>query len=146
MKPAPEQTRADYRYTLEIATRWSDFDMMMHLNNVQYYRYFETVVLSYLARIGSDLLRDPVIPFAVESNCKFLRPIAPAPAIDAALRIARIGNSSVQYEIGLFEKEQETPSALGRFVHVYIVRETEKNTAIPASIRGGLEKIAGSEI
>ncbi|MGR3985254.1 MAG: acyl-CoA thioesterase, partial [Gammaproteobacteria bacterium] len=136
------QTRADYPYTIEIPTRWSDFDMMMHLNNVQYYRYFECVVLSYLAHIGSDLLRDPVIPFAVESACKFLRPITPAPLIDAALRVSRIGNSSVQYEIGLFEKNQAAPSALGRFAHVYLDRKTEKSTAIPARIRADLEKLA----
>lgn len=137
MNPAT-QTRAAYPYLLEITTRWSDFDMLRHLNNVQYYRYFESVVLSYLGKIGSDLLRDPVIPFAVESNCKFLRPITPAAAIDAALRAARIGNSSVQYEIALFEKTQTTPSALGRFAHVYLHRETEKVTAVPDEVREGL--------
>ncbi len=138
--------RAHFPHQLQIATRWSDFDMLRHLNNVQYYRFFETVILHYLTSIGADLLRDPIIPFAVETSCNFKHPIpADTVAIEAALRITRLGNSSVQYEIGLFEKQRIPPSALGKFVHVYIDRTTEKPTAIPPALRSGLEKIRVGE-
>lgn len=141
--PTPtDQTREHFPYQLEIATRWSDFDMLMHMNNVQYYRFFECIILHYLASIGADLLSDPIIPFAVETSCNFKRPILPhTTAIEAELRVARIGNSSVQYEINLFEKQHATPSASGKFVHVYIDRSTQKPTAIPEWIRQKLEKL-----
>ncbi len=141
-----EARRGDFPYTVEIATRWSDFDMLRHLNNVQYYRFFEYIILDHLAGVGSDLLRDRIIPFTVESRCHFQKPVGMAGAIDAGLRVVRVGNSSVRYEIALFEKGRDAPSAFGRVAQVYLDRDTEKSTAIPESVRKNLEKIcAGSE-
>ena len=136
-----KQLRQHFPYVLEIATRWSDFDMLRHLNNVQYYRLFEYIILDNLANIGTDWIRDQVIPLTVESSCNFRKPIAVARTIDAGLRVTHIGNSSVRYEIGLFEKGRELPSAFGYFVHVYLDRDTEISTAVPESIRHKLGEI-----
>ena len=59
----------------------------------------------------------------------------------AGLRIARLGNSSVRYEIGLFREGSEALAAEGWFVHVFVERSTRRPTPLPARMRQTLEKL-----
>ena len=127
--------RADYSMVVRIATRWNDYDMLGHVNNVEYYRYFEIIVLTSLARAGLDWRQDNIIPFTAENHCYFRRPLTPVDAMDGCFRIARIGRSSATYELGLFMPNDETPSAYGYFIHVFVDRHTERPAEIPKDIR-----------
>ena len=120
-----------------IATRWNDFDMLGHVNNVQFYRYFECVILDHLADLGLSWQHDPVIAMVVESHCHFRRPLPVARHIDAGLRVAHIGNSSLRYDLALFECEAQEASADGYFVHVYVDRHSGRPAPIPAPLRKG---------
>ena len=127
--------RRDYSLVVRIATRWNDYDMLGHVNNVEYYRYFEIIVLTSLARAGLDWRQDSIIPFTVENHCCFRRPLMPADSLDGCFRITRIGRSSATYELGLFMPNDETPSAYGYFIHVFVDRHTERSAEIPEGIR-----------
>lgn len=127
--------RRDYSLVVRIATRWNDYDMLGHVNNVEYYRYFEIIVLTSLARAGLDWRQDSIIPFTVENHCCFRRPLMPVDTMDGCFRIARIGRSSATYELGLFMPNDETPSAYGHFIHVFVNRHTERPVEIPDGIR-----------
>ena len=133
--------RDGYPLIKEIVTRWSDYDMLRHVNNVQYYRFFEFIILDNLADLGMDWITDPEIPFVVESNCHFRKPLPRARTIEGGIRVAHMGRSSVRYEMALFEKGASTASAYGYFTHVYIERESEQSVPVPDVIRTGLEKI-----
>ena len=131
--------RGDYSLVVRIATRWNDYDMLGHVNNVEYYRYFEIIVLTSLARAGLDWRQDSIIPFTVENHCCFRRPLMPVDAMDGCFRITRIGRSSATYELGLFMPNDETPSAYGYFIHVFVDRHTEKPVEIPEVIRSSFD-------
>ena len=131
--------RSDYSLVVRIATRWNDYDMLGHVNNVEYYRYFEIIVLTSLARAGLDWRQDSIIPFTVENHCCFRRPLMPVDTMDGCFRIARIGRSSATYELGLFMPNDETPSAYGYFIHVFVDRHTERSAEIPESIRAAFD-------
>ncbi len=138
---APE-TRGRYRRFLTIPTRWMDNDVYGHVNNVVYYSYFDTVVNEYLVASGSlDIERSRVIGLVVETRCRFFRAIAFPDTVHAGLRVARLGNSSVRYEIGIFRNEEERAAAQGHFVHVYVDRETRRPAGLPVETRRALEKI-----
>ena len=131
--------RSDYSLVVRIATRWNDYDMLGHVNNVEYYRYFEIIVLTSLARAGLDWRQDSIIPFTVENHCCFRRPLMPADSLDGCFRITRIGRSSATYELSLFMPNDETPSAYGYFIHVFVDRHTEKPVEIPEVIRSSFD-------
>jgi acyl-CoA thioester hydrolase len=136
------ETRDRYRRFLTIPTRWIDNDVYGHVNNVVYYAYFDTVVNEYLISSGSlDIERSRVIGLVVETRCRFFRPIAFPDTVHAGLRVARLGNSSVRYEIGLFRNGEDAAAAQGHFVHVYVDRETRRPAGLPATMRRALEKI-----
>ena len=135
--------RADYGHFRQVPTRWMDNDVYGHVNNVVYYSYFDTVVNLYLVHEGGlDFVSGPVIGIVAESLCRFRKALAYPEVIDAGLRVGRLGNSSVRYEIGLFRAGDDEAAAEGHFVHVFVDRETRRPTPIPDGMRAALARIA----
>ena len=132
-------SRADYRHFLAIPTRWMDNDAYGHVNNVTYYSYFDTAVNEHLIRAGGlDIRSSPVIGIVVETSCRFHRSLSFPDGIDAGLRVAKLGTSSVVYEIALFRAGDDAAAASGRFVHVWVDRATWRPTSIPPRILAAL--------
>jgi acyl-CoA thioester hydrolase len=140
-KPAPNP-RNGYAHFLVIPTRWMDNDVYGHVNNVVYYSYFDTVVNHYLIAQGVlEIESSPVIGLVVETGCQYFAPITFPDVVAAGLRVGKLGNSSVRYEIGIFCNDEELASAQGHFIHVYVDRATRRPAALPGELRKALEKI-----
>ena len=122
-----------------IPTRWMDNDHYGHVNNVAYYSFFDTAVNGFLIEAAGTDIRDlPAIGIVAESSCTFLSAISFPDTIHAGLAIEKLGTKSVIYRIALFRGDEETPCAIGRFVHVYVDRDTRRPVEIPAVIRNAL--------
>nr|WP_255668682.1 thioesterase family protein [Aeromicrobium duanguangcaii] len=135
---------AEYRGTYTISTRWEDEDVYGHVNNVKYYSYFDTAVNGYLIReTGIDIRTLPAYGIVAESSCRFQRELKFPLDVVAGLKVTKLGNSSVVYEIALFQGDDPEPAAVGRFVHVYVTGSDRKVTPVPAQIREVLEPLAG---
>ena len=136
-------TRADYKHFLPLQTRWADNDIYGHVNNVAYYGYFDTIVNEYLIGAGAlDIHSGKVIGLVVETGCNYFAPLEFPQKLEGALRVAKIGNSSVRYELAIFKQGELAPAAEGHFVHVYVDRETRRPVALPDGFRRALEKLA----
>jgi acyl-CoA thioester hydrolase len=134
--------RADYRHFHAITTRWMDNDAYGHVNNVVYYSWFDTVVNELLIRHGAlDIVHSPVIGLVIETQCNYFASVAFPDRVTAGLRVAKLGNSSVRYEVGIFRDDDKTAAAQGHFVHVYVNRATRKPQAIPDPMRVLLQSI-----
>lgn len=135
-------TRSDYRHFLPLQTRWADNDVYGHVNNVAYYGYFDTIVNEYLIASGVlDIHKGQIIGLVVETGCKYLAPLEFPMRLEGGLRVAKIGNSSVRYELAIFREGAETPAAEGHFTHVYVDRATRRPAALPAALRQVLERL-----
>jgi acyl-CoA thioester hydrolase len=127
-------SRSEFKVFCPITTRWMDNDVYGHLNNVVYYSFFDTAVNGYLIEQGAlDIERGDTIGLVVETHCNYFAPLAFPQAVQAGLRVAHIGNSSVRYEIGLFAQGSPQAAAQGHFVHVYVNRSTRKPTTLSSS-------------
>ncbi|WP_371818784.1 acyl-CoA thioesterase [Rhodomicrobium sp. Az07] len=134
--------RRDYAHHAPIQTRWMDNDVYGHVNNVTYYSYFDTAVNRYLIEAGAlDIENSVVIGLVVETSCRYRAPITFPQAVTAGIRVARIGTSSVRYEIGLFREGEDAACAEGHFIHVYVDRETRSPLPLPAAFRAALEPL-----
>jgi acyl-CoA thioester hydrolase len=137
-RPTPD-SRIAYRHFRAIPTRWMDNDVFGHVNNVVYYSYFDTVVNQYLLDEGVlDIERGAVIGLVVETQCNYFSPITFPDTVHAGLRVARLGSSSVRYEIGLFRNDDPLASAQGHFIHVYVDRSTRRPVVLPNDLRDAL--------
>jgi acyl-CoA thioester hydrolase len=132
-QPAP---RSAYKVFRTIGTRWMDNDAYGHVNNVVYYSWFDTVVNAHLVEQGAlDIHRGETIGLVIETQCKYFAALAFPQTVEAGLRVAHMGNSSVRYEVGLFAQGQPLTAAKGHFVHVYVDRATRRPSALPDKLR-----------
>ena len=127
--------RDDYRYFYTIPTRWNDNDQFGHLNNVIYYRLYEALIVQYLTEAGLDWMKDPVIPYAAESLCRFRRAVSFPDVLDLGLRVMKVGRTSVVYAVAMFRKGEQEAAATGHWVHVYVDRESQQPMPVPELIR-----------
>jgi acyl-CoA thioester hydrolase len=133
---APLWARRDFPHFLPITRRWMDNDAYGHLNNVVYYSYFDTVVNEYLIAHGVlEIESSPVIGLVVETGCRYFASAAFPEKLEAGLRVAHLGNSSVRYEIAVFRAGGAEAIAQGHFTHVYVDRTTRKPVSLPDLLR-----------
>jgi acyl-CoA thioester hydrolase len=134
--------RASYRALRPITTRWMDNDVYGHVNNVVYYSWFDTAVNAHLIEHSAlDIHHGEVIGLVVETQCNYFAPLAFPQTIHAGIRVARLGSSSVRYEVGLFAEGADTCAARGHFVHVYVDRNTRRPVPLPIALKTVLETL-----
>ncbi len=136
-------SRGDYRWFLEMPTRWMDNDVYRHVNNVTYYSWFDTAVARFLLGSGAiDMHASPVVGVVVETMCRYHAPIAFPDQVTIGLRAERIGNTSLRFGIGVFREAEDRASAEGHFVHVYVDRATQRvPSPLPEALRRAAEAI-----
>jgi acyl-CoA thioester hydrolase len=135
-------TLDEYPHRAAVPTRWADNDVYGHVNNVEYYAFFDTVINAWLIREGGlDIHGGDVIGLCAESHCEFTAPLAFPETVTAGLRVGNLGRSSVRYEIGLFG-EDGAVAATGWFVHVFVDRASRRPVAIPDALRAALARLA----
>lgn len=136
-------SRSAYRYEQLIPTRWMDNDVYGHVNNVNYYSFFDTAVNQFLIeKAGLDIHEGQTIGLVVETGCKYHAPISFPQSVTACVGVSHIGRSSVKYQIGLYVGDQVLPAAEGFFVHVYVDRKTRRPTSLPETMKASLNGIA----
>lgn len=142
--PAKPQAdaRSSYRAFRPISTRWMDNDVYGHVNNVVYYSWFDTAVNATLIDNGVlDIHAGSTIGLVVETQCHYFSALAFPQSIDAGIRVAKLGTSSVRYEVGLFAQCADLTAARGHFVHVYVDRATRRPVPLPVALKTFLETL-----
>ena len=128
---AKDERRRNYRWWMPVASRWSDCDAYGHVNNAVYYSWFDTALTTLAIERG--ILRAPgqtSIGLCIASGCEFLAPVDFPQTVDVGIRLGRVGNSSLRYELAIFSQESETPAAVGHFVHVYVDAATRRSVPL----------------
>ena len=139
---AQAQPRSAFHAFQRITTRWADNDVYGHVNNVVYYQWFDTAVNAHLIEHGAlDIHTGHTIGLVVETHCNYFAPLAFPDAVDAGIRVAHIGSSSVRYEVALFAQGQDLCAAHGHFVHVYVDRVSQRPLPIAPALREALQPL-----
>ena len=139
--------------------------MYAHLNNTVYTALFDTIANSYLIEhcgmnpfsvnnptpqsssgqpsnlnVGADQ-----IGLIVSSHADFFASVAFPDLLEVGLRVAKLGSSSVTWEIGIFRKGDENVKMVGTYTHVFVLRETMRagKGGMEEQVRRGLQKLVG---
>ena len=135
-------SRLAFPFFQEVPTRWMDSDVYGHVNNVEYYSYMDTAVNMHLIESGVlNTQSSEAFGVVVESGCRFFTEIVYPESIQVGIRVTKLGNSSVTYQLGLFKENIDKLAALGHFVHVYVNRETRRPVPVPPAFRSALTKL-----
>jgi acyl-CoA thioester hydrolase len=141
-KPSPTE-RSDYFAFFDISTRWMDNDVYGHVNNVVYYSYFDSIVNQYLIEQGGlDIRSGAHIGLMVQSQCDYFSSVAFPDKLTGGLRINRLGNSSVEYGVAIFQEGKDTACAQGSLTHVFVERSSQTPVRIPNDLRVTLQALS----
>lgn len=136
------QPRSSYRAFCPITTRWSDNDVYGHVNNVVYYSWFDTAVNAHLIAHGVlDVHGGDTIGLVVETQCNYFASVAYPEPVEVGIQVAKLGGSSVRYEVGVFAAGSDTTAAAGHFVHVYVDAQTRRPKPLPEALRQVLQSL-----
>lgn len=137
-------TREHYPHLHPILTRWQDNDLNGHIASATVYGFFDTAVQALLAeRAGIDPQSGEVVGFVVSSGCDFYATAAFPECLEVGLRVARLGGSTVEFELGLFQVGQPQPCAVGRLVQVFVERQSSQPVQLPERLQATLAALQG---
>jgi acyl-CoA thioester hydrolase len=131
----------NYAHHFAITTRWIDNDMFGHVNNVNYYAFFDSVVNQFLIeQAGFKPHTSEQIGFIVESSCQYFSPVSYPETLTGAVRVNRLGNSAVEYGVAIFKAGEEIACAAGKMTHVFVQRASQKPSRINDEMRSAMTK------
>jgi acyl-CoA thioester hydrolase len=141
-----------------------DNDMYAHLNNTVYAMLFDSIVNSWLiaecgmdpfnrnkssasASSGNHSAVSQQVGIMVNSYCDYFASVSYPDVLDLGLRVARLGSSSVTYEVGVFRRGEEDVKVVGGYTHVFCARETMRPAegGMEERVRRGLERLVVKE-
>ncbi|MGQ0701359.1 MAG: acyl-CoA thioesterase [Panacagrimonas sp.] len=126
--------REQFRFFCPLATRWGDVDRIGHVNNAKYFTYDEQARIEYFRQTFGHSL-DPKGSSIILARiaCDFVEQLHHPAQMDYAIRIARIGRSSMQTEGALFVGERCHARTEG--VVVWFDYAAQKAVPVPESVR-----------
>ena len=139
---ATPSARSDYPIFYALESRWADNDIYGHINNVAYYAYFDSVVNRFLIEEGG--LRpgvDTVVGYVVHSSADYFSTASYPATLTLGLRVLRIGEKSVRWEVGVFASDAEQSCVTGTFTHAFVDRESGRSAPVPDGIRRAIESL-----
>ncbi|MCD0505771.1 acyl-CoA thioesterase [Bordetella petrii] len=133
--------RNAYRHFTPITTRWMDNDVYGHVNNVVYYSWFDTAVNGMLIAEGIAGADSPeAIGLVVGTQCQYFEPVSFPTPVEIGLRVAKLGTTSVTYQLGVFTGQRDASHAGGVFTHVYVDPQSRRPVPIPERHRERLAR------
>ena len=143
---ATPSARSDYPIFYSLESRWADNDIYGHINNVAYYAYFDSVVNRFLIEEGG--LRpgvDTVVGYVVHSSADYFSPASYPVTLTLGLKVLRMGQKSVRWEVGVFASDAEQSCVTGTFTHAFVDRESSRSAPVPDGIRRAIEALPAAD-
>jgi len=138
-----ETLRREFPVVVEIPVAWADMDVLKHVNNTVFFRYFETARVAYLERIGldDDEKHDGIGPILASTHCRFRRPVVYPDRVLAGARVAEVLEDRfvMEYRV-VSEKEGWVAAEGGGVVVAYDYRRSAK-APLPSAVREAIARI-----
>ncbi len=131
----------DYNFKIPIQLRYSDFDMLGHLNSAQYATLLELSRLEYFKKINWNLedISNVVASFKIE----YLHQIIPSNQVEIYVRVTRLGTKSFVMEYIMASLDTTTIYAKAETVQVCILKKGNSSTPIPKDIKASIASFEG---
>jgi acyl-CoA thioester hydrolase len=139
---------ADFPVVVATPVAWGDMDYFRHLNNIVFFRYFESARIAYLERIGfqKELEESGIGPILAATDCRFRRPVTYPDVVAVGARTARLGADRFVMEYRLVSEALREVAAVGGGTLVAFDYRRGHKTALPAPIRGAIQRLEGGPV
>ena len=128
-----------------IVIHWGEMDAYQHVNNANYFRWYETARIAYTIRLGlTELMKEQKIgPILANASCNFKRPVVFPDRVHVGSRVVRIGRTSLQMEQRIVSESYRAIVAEGGSTLVVYDYKVNAPHPVPDSIRQAIEALEG---
>ena len=139
---------ADFPVVITLPVQWGDQDAFGHVNNVVYFRWYESARIEYFEQSGMRLLLDAqqLGPILARIACDYHRQLNFPDTIRIGARITRLGSKSITMEHAIFSQAQQALIARSDSVIVIFHYGEQKSCAIPDDVRAQIERFEGKSL
>lgn len=130
-----------FKFKHSLQLRYSDFDMLGHLNSATYATLLELGRIEYYLNINWNLkeISNVVASFKID----YLNEIKPGREVDVWVKISKLGNKSFKMEYLLASSNETTIYAKAETTQVCIQRKDNSSTPIPTEIKQAVSQFEG---
>ncbi|HET6490062.1 MAG TPA: thioesterase family protein [Syntrophales bacterium] len=138
-----EKDLAAYPVVVDVPVVWGEMDAFGHVNNIVYFRYFETARIAYFETLNTPefLGRDPVGPILAETTCRFRAALAYPDTVSIGAKVARLGEDRFVMHYIVFSHRLRRIAAEGEGVMVCFDYRQNHKAPIPDKLRRRIEEI-----
>lgn len=136
---------ADFKIVVPVVVQWGDADMLGHVNNTVYFRWFETSRIQYFREIGlwAKTQVERIGPILASIKCDFLKQVTYPDTVRVGGRVTRIGNSSMTIEHKIYSEAQEAIVAQGESIIVAFDYAKNCTHPVPPPVREAVQRVEG---
>ena len=135
-----------YPVILAIPVAWGDMDAFQHVNNVVYFRYFESARIAYLERleVAGFMQATGIGPILHSVNCRFRIPVTYPDTVHVGVRVTQIGSDRFVMDQCLVSAQHEKIAAQGDAITVTYDYTKGAKAPLPAAVRARIETLEAS--
>ena len=136
---------ADYSVITSVSVQWGDQDAFGHVNNVVYFRWFESNRMEYATRCGlAAAPQEPELaPILARISCNYRWQVRHPDFLYIGGRMTRIGTSSMTVQHAIYSQQQQKLVADGESVMVLFDYQAQQSHPVPADLRRAVEDLEG---
>ncbi len=126
-----------YPIVLEIPVAWGEMDSFQHVNNIVYFRYFESARILYSEKLGLHALRAEtgIGPILASTSCKYKLPLTYPDTVSVGTKITAIEEDRFSMKYVVVSHKHQKVAAEGEGVVVMYNYREGKKTALPEEVR-----------
>ena len=123
--------------TVEIPIAWGDMDAFQHVNNIMYFKYFESARISYFEKIDFlEVMNETGIgPILASTQCKYKIPLTYPDDVTVGAKVEVIQKERFIMKYAVISHKHQKIAALGEGVLVTFDYQNNKKTLVPDKIR-----------
>ena len=138
----------EFAFQLEMNVEWGDMDALQHVNNVEYFKYFQKARIAYFEKNNSDNLftESRISTILASTQCKFIYPLKYPDTIVIGARVDSIANDYFTMKYAVISKINQRLVAIGDAKVVMFDYEKNIKASIPEVIKDRIIELEKTEI
>jgi acyl-CoA thioester hydrolase len=138
---------AGFPVQIEIPVAWGEMDAFGHVNNVIYFRYFESARIAYFTALEYiPLMRGTGIgPILAETQCRFRLPLEYPDVVTVGARVSEIGADGFLMNYAVLSHRHERVAAEGSGRIVSYDYENKCKAPLQQELRERLAKLESGD-
>lgn len=134
-----DEAKTRYPVHIEIPVAWGEMDALGHVNNVVYFRYFESARIAYFARVLAGFA--PAGPILATASCDFLLPLAHPDTVRVEVGVTHLGTTSFTMAYRVVSLGRGALAARGQSVCVWYDYGAGKKAPLPDPLRARIVEL-----